>query len=216
MAVLASKIINEAAAALFDPDFVRHSEASLLTYLNAGQKQAVIFKQDVSVSNASVQLVAGVKQTITGIALLKVTCNMGTGPTRGKPIRFVSDMDAFTNRNPDWTTDTADSVVQVYMMDDRNPTVWYCYPPQPTTNMGYVEEIQSVVPSTIAATTDPIAIGDEYEDLLLSYVLFRAFSVDGKHNPYAAEKAVASWNLFVSGLGRKDMVEKIYSPKENK
>lgn len=217
MTVLASKIIGEAAEGLFDPTYVRHTEVSLLAYLNAGQKQAVIFKQDVSVSNSSVQLVAGVKQTITGIALIRAVRNMGTdGATPGKAIRFVPDMDRFTNKNPNWVTDTANAEVQIYMFDDRNPGVFYTYPPQPSSSMGYIELIQSTVPSTIATTGDAITIGDEYEDLLLNYVMSRALYVDAKHNPYAAEKAVMHWNLFVTGLGRKDLAEKINSPKENK
>lgn len=75
--ILASKIAGDAAKNLFDEAYVRFSTSDHLEFINSGQKEAVTFKADVSVSSSATKMAAGTKQSIssTGISLVKLTRN---------------------------------------------------------------------------------------------------------------------------------------------
>jgi hypothetical protein len=212
--VLASKIAEDAAKDLHDPDYDRFTQDDHLQWINDGQKEAARLKPDISITTESRVLVAGTKQELasTDISLIRIIRNMGTdGETPGTPIHFV-DIDHFSLHNPGWHTDTANATVRIYMLDDRFPRNYYVYPPQPTSNMGYVEMAVSELPADISLITGSISLDDQYERMLRDYNMFRALSINAKSSPIAQTEAVRYWNGFVTALGRQDMVEKIYSP----
>jgi len=217
--ILASKIADDAAKALFDPGYDRFDQTDdHLEWINDGQREAAKLKPDVNVTTANTLLIAGTKQVLaTGeMSLIKLVRNMGTGGTTpGKPIHFV-DMDHFSLHNPGWQTDTADAVVRVYMLDDRFPRNFYVYPQQPSSSQGYVEKITSDLPTDLALISDAINIEDQYERVLYDYDMFRALSINAKSSPIAKQEALRHWNQFVTALDRKDMVEKIVSPTARK
>jgi Family of unknown function (DUF6682) len=212
--ILASKIASDISNDLFDPDNDRFGLTDILQWINDGQRKIVELKPDANVTTGPMQLVAGTKQTLeTGdIELIKITRNMGTdGTTPGKPIHLVN-MDHFSLHNPGWQTDTVNATVRVYMIDDRNPRVFYNYPPQPTSSMGYVEKVVTAIPTDIAAIGDAITLEDQYEPMLYNYGMFRGESRNAKSSPMAQQEAVRYWNLFVTMLDKKELIEKIYSP----
>jgi hypothetical protein len=218
--ILASKIATDAAKDLHDPGFDRFVQDDHLEWINEGQREAVKLKPDVNTITDPVgkQLVAGTKQSLEEgeLSLIKLVRNMGTdGQTPGKPITFV-DMDHFSLHNPEWQTARANTVVSVYMLDDRFPREFYVYPPQPSSDQGYVERVVVKLPSDIALIGDPITIEDQYESVLYDYNMFRALSINAKSSPLAKSESLRHWNSFVTALDRKDLVEKIISPTAKK
>ncbi len=232
--VYASEIFTEVDGVVLDDNKVRWPDDEKIRYLNAGQRQAVVFKPDVYVKNEVYKLVAGTKQSIPdgsasflnpsgttineGIQLIRLVRNMGTtGLVAGAAITPVG-MDILDAYNPDWHSDTASATVKNYVFNDDDPTRFYVTPPQPSSDQGYIEAIFSAVPADLEAITGPnpydvvITLSDIYRDVLINYILHRCYAKDAALSPYNAQKATDYWNLFVLGLDRKDLVKKTYSP----
>lgn len=213
--VLASKIAADAAKVLFDTDYDRHIEADHLNYINAGQKQAVLIKPDISVSNTARIMVAGVKQSVseTAISFVRLSRNMGTnGITPGAAIRSISlgDLDMLEE---DWYTATASATIERYVFDPRDPKHFYVYPPQPSSDFGYAEQIEIVLPTAIAAIGAAISLDDIYEPVLFHYDLYRALSIDAKQSALAGAQATFHYGQFVMLLTGKEMAETKVEPK---
>lgn len=187
--MLASDLITGVSIALQDTSFVRWSIAELLIYLNQGQKEIAAFKPNASITNASVQLVQGSKQSLPsgGLVLIDVTRNMGSdGTTAGNAVRIVSRgvLDA---QIPGWHTSAlASGTVKHYVYTPLDPTRFYVYPPQPASPT-YVEIVYGKLPTDVAANADPlqlpagsISVDDVYGPALHNYMMYRAFSKDSE------------------------------------
>ncbi len=235
--ILASTIFTEADGVLLDTAKVRWPDAEKLLYLNAGQRQAVIYRPEVYTQNTTYNLATGTKQRIPdgtatyqtpagvtlpdGIQLLKVVRNMGiTGLVAGPAITPVG-MDFMDAYNPDWHSAAGSAVVKHSIYNDEDPLHFYVTPPQPAADQGYVDVIYSAVPAEVVAGVGPsyavaITIADVYRDILLNYVVFRCYAKDAALSPYNAARATEYFNLFVLGLDRKDLVRKEFSPNMKK
>jgi hypothetical protein len=205
--MLASDLITGVSIALQDTSYVRWSIAELLLYLNQGQKEIASFKPNASVTNASVQLVAGSKQSLPsgGLILIDVTRNMGAdGATPGNAIRIVSRgiLDA---QIPGWHASAlASATVKHYVYTPFDPTRFYVYPPQPGTPT-YVEIVYGKLPTDVAANGDPLAlppgsisVDDVYGPALHNYMMYRAFSKDSE----VAANAQLAQNYYTAFTGQ--------------
>lgn len=210
--VLASTIISRARTILNDTvETYQWSDADLLNYLNAAQRNIVFLKPNAYVRVASTQLVAGTKQSVTdSIGLIKLTRNMGLdGATAGKPISLVL-MEDFNYLVTTFHTDTACATVEVYAYDEDIPDTYWVYPPQPTSSMGYVEEVYEGLPANVGNTGSAITLSDIYEDTILNYMLYRAYAREVDEISDAL--ATKYYNTYVTELGRKDLVEARHHP----
>lgn len=212
---LASTLITRARGILQDSDSTSYtwSDADLLSYLDEGQRAIVFLKHNAYVVTETVQLVAGPKQSVKdGIGLIRINCNMGTdGSTRGDAVYYVPYEDmAYNNRG--WMSADSSATVEIYTYDPEEPDTFYVYPPQPTSSMGYVEEVYVGLPATLDDTTDAIVLGDIYQTSLLNYALYRAYSreVDAT----SAQMAEKYYTLYLQSLGLKTAAENTSSPKE--
>jgi hypothetical protein len=209
--VLASTIISRARGILNDTDSTSYtwSNADLLSYLNAAQRNIVFLKPETYIENEVVQLAAGTKQDVTdGIGLIKLTRNMGTGSTPGAPI-FLVPMEQFNYIVAGFHTATASATVEVYAYDKDDPAHYYVYPPQPSTP-GYVEEIHIGLPSNLSETSDAIILADIYEDALLNYILYRAYSREV--DQFSSQESQKYYGLYLNELGIKDTKESELDP----
>jgi len=224
--VLASTIFTEVSGVLYDTSAVHWTDAEKLRFLNAGQRQLVLFKPDAYAINDEYKLAAGTIQSIPdgsaaftnaaaatlveGIQFIKLTRNMGiAGLVAGDAIPVV-DMTMMDSAYPGWHAETATAAVQNYMFDERDPKHFYVYPAN--TGTGYVEAVYSGLPAAVATTATAITLSDVYQHALTDYVLFRCYGKDAALSPYNAERAVFYWNQFVEGIGRMDMAKKMESP----
>jgi hypothetical protein len=238
--IYASELFTEMDGVLLDSSKTRWTDAEKLRYLNAGQRQAVIFKPDVYTLSEVYKLAAGTKQSVpdgtnafltpTGatikecIQFLRLVRNMGiTGLVAGPSITPIG-MDFMDAYNPDWhsiTLNTPSAVVKNSIYNEEDPRHFYVTPPQPAANQGYVEAVFSAAPDDIVAAAGPsydvaITVSNVYKDILINYGLFRCYAKDAAMSPYNAARATEFWNLFVLGLDRKDLVRKEYSPNQKK
>jgi hypothetical protein len=220
--ILASAIMSDAAAVLHDEGFDRWDEATLFTGLNRGQREAAFFKPDVNAVRETVTLVAGTVQSIPtdAFAFGKILRNMGTGgDTPGLAPRMVSE-DRMNDYHPYWHSEDADTEVDFYMFDDRDPGRFMVSPPQPASGFGQIDAIFYKAPADMVKPDGDydvvINIDNIYSNVLLYYDLFWAFNKDADFSPSSAARAVAYYNLFLTALGRKDMVEGESAPEPEK
>lgn len=204
--ILASAIIDKAEIVLLDTTNIRWPQAELLGWLNDGQREICIHKPDACVQNKSVLLTAGSKQTLgagstsDAVMFLDMPRNMGTnGSTAGRAIRPVS-REILDTQNPDWHTDTQAAEVKHYTFDPRDPKHVYVWPPN--TGTGYAEMVYAAAPTDVAAVGNAISIDDIFNNTLIDYILYRAYSKDAQYAANGA-RAVAHYQAFAGALGIK-------------
>lgn len=206
-------IVTKAQTILQDVTGVRWPSSELLSWLNDGQREVVLFKPNSYVKNVAVKLVSGTKQSLPadGIQLIDIVRNMGAGGvTPGRSIR-ITMREILDAQVSNWHDDSiADIVVKHYVYSQFDPKTFYVYPPQPTVNQGYVELIYGASPAdtTLIGT---ISIDDIYQSILLDYVLYRAYSKDTE---YAADENRAAFHqaAYLASLTGKAKVETGLNP----
>lgn len=197
----AKTIIDQASVLLSDTDAIRWPSSELLGWLNAGQLELVALAPLANTKNISVQLVAGVKQSLPadGISLVDIPYNMGLGSTIGATINLVPK-EVMLKRLPGWTIAAKNSVVKHYIYTPAEPLTFYVYPPQ-TNSPSYVQLVYSAIPVTIANASvgTKITVPDHYANALLDYILYRALSKDSEYGNQDP-KAQLHYQAFVKLL----------------
>ncbi len=214
--ILASSIISDIRIDTLDEDAsnYRLTDLEILKMINNAQRFVVQHVPKANVVNDPWKLSAGILQTIPAgcIELISVDFNMGTdGTTQGAPIRII-EKEELDLLKPDWPTDTASATVQLYMFNDKDPTHFYVYPPQPSSSQGYVRGPCSKSPTDIATTATAISIDDIFQSPLYHHACFQIYSMET--DAYAPQKALAHYNACVTEIGRKDLIMKSYSPNQ--
>jgi hypothetical protein len=211
--ILASALISEMREVLFDTVVpYRWSDKSFLTKLNNAQRFIVQHVPKANVVNDAFKLSAGVVQSIPagGNELVSLDFNMGTdGLTIGAPIRIITIED-LTSLIPDWTTATASSIVQYFMFNEKDPSHFYVYPPQPASDQGYVKGPYSANPTDIASTDTAITLSDIFSNPMKMFALYETLRLET--DALALQQAVGYYNACVMEIGRKDLVMKTYNP----
>lgn len=209
---------------MLDEGYDRWEEADWLDFLNSGERQLIFFKPSSYPVTGVYQLVEGTKQDLPdgtssyqnpsasnlaqAVELIDITRNMGAaGTTPGASIHKVNPKD-LDELIPDWRSATASATVLHFMFDPNDRTKFEVYPPQPSSSMGWIETVYSAIPTEIAATGNNINLRDEYVEPLKNYMKFRAFSWDAQVSQFAYQRALDAWNLFLTQIGRKDLVER--------
>jgi hypothetical protein len=204
--ITAQSILNKAAIVLQDTTNIRWPVTELLTWLNDGQREISAMRPDVTNVIETVKLVPGTRQSLpaTGQQLLAVRRNMlSSGLAGGDAIRKVP-MDLLDSQRPGWHVEPISNVIKHYVYDPRTPRTYYVYPPANTT--AWVEIVYDAPPAMLSNVTDVISLDDEYSNMLLEYVLFRAYSKD--HDQIGnAERAMAHRQMFDSMLSAKNTVD---------
>jgi hypothetical protein len=214
--ITAESIIERAGKILADSEHVRWERADLLDWLNEGQRKIVVLKPEVNPVVSSVQLVSGTKQSIPadGIALLKVVRNLKGDDLPGKTVSII-DVQSIDALIPDWHSKPANAEVQHYIYDASTPKVFYVYPPQPETETGRVEVVYSLLPAPVSDESEAvISLPDEYDGVILDYVLYRAYSSESD-TPAGFSKAQAYYNVVLQSLGLISQVEALNNPNND-
>ena len=207
--MLASDIIDRARIVLNDADGIRWLDAEMLKWINDGQRVIALVRPDASVSNSTLALATGTKQSIPddGLRLLDVVRNT----TGGRAVRHV-DRDVLDTQNPTWHNDTSSATIKNYIYDNRDPKNFYVYPP--AASGASLNIIYSKNPTDVTTTSSAVAVADVYADPLLNYVLHRAYSKDAEF----AQNFQLSANylgIFQQMLGIKTGKDAAFSPDMN-
>ena len=210
--ILANAIISKAQVILQDTTGIRWPSDELLGWLNDGQREIVIYKPNAYIKNISHQLKPGTKQDLPpdGVQLMDLVRNMGaTGTQPGRAIRLTM-REVLDAQDPNWHLGTPSPVAVHYTYSVNDPKTFYVYPPQPTTGMTRVEMVYGASPTNIAANA-AITVDDVYQNVLLDYMLYRAYSKDSE---YTADQGRADkhQNAYLATLSGKVKVEQVSDP----
>jgi hypothetical protein len=202
----AKTIIDQASIALDDVGLLNWFEDELLIWLNLSQVEMVNLAPRTNIKNVSMQLVAGIKQTLPddGIVLLDVPYNRGLGNTGAGSAINATPRTFMNSRIPNWTIETAYHIVKRYMYNPEDPTTFYVYPPQPV-SPAYVEIVYAATPAVIANSTagTKITVGDQYRNILLNLTIAKALTKLGEKStdPLVITKALEYRALAEMELG---------------
>ena len=221
-AILGSEVIQQASVLLEDRANKTWTVEELLGWLNFGQNAIVMLRPDAKTRVRSVQLVAGTRQALASpdLRVLDIPRNMGSGDVPGRAIRFIERRE-LDLEDPDWhLAANASAVVRHWMYDQAVPNVWWCYPAQPSSNMGHVEIITSATPEPVTisgvaggASSTAIDIDDLYVNPLVAWIVYRAFSRDTEY-AQPGGKAELAQREFFQFFGIKTESDKRFRPEK--
>lgn len=205
----AKVLINRAAKAVQDPDFVRWTKEEMLAWLSEAQIAVARTPGAYSI-NRKVHLEKGTLQQLPKDAwsLLTVTRNFDEEGNPISPVRIVARalLDASV---PSWHSDPEEPLVENYLYDDRIPQEFYVYPPNDGT--GIVELIYAGIPSPITSMEDELVVDDTFIPPLMDYILYRA---NAKETDYASgiQSAAAFFSAYQQELGAAMTVRGTVTP----
>ena len=200
MTITAQSIIQTAQELLQDPDGIRWPATELVAHLNDGQREIATLRPDLFVVTAPMAI-TGVKHTLPDacVNLEEISRN-----TNGAPIRLV-DRFMLDAVEPGWMTKTASTTIKHYCYDSKEPDAFYTYPP--AESGASVDLVYSSLPVDVAApsgaaystVTGNISCKDTCKNVLIHFVLYRAWSKDAEFGGNAA-LAQANYAFFTAGL----------------
>lgn len=218
MAVTAQSIIRRVAETLNDVTSVRWPVAELVRYLNDGQREVGTYRPDALVSGATVNLVAGSKQSLpnNGIKLMDIVRNASTSQ---RAVR-MTNRQILDAQIPNWHNLAGATEILHFIYDPRDPLVFYVYPPAAASGAA-VYMIYAGTPtaitepadgSTYSNVTGNIGVPDIYANALIDYVLYRAYTKDTEYSGNAT-RATAHYQAFVNALTVEANATAVASPK---
>jgi hypothetical protein len=197
MAVAVADIITRAQTILQDVTGTRWPTAELLNWLNDSYKEIVQARPDLyPVSTPSFACVAGTRQTApTGALRMIDVVRNGSGTKRA--VRLI-DRRILDDQLPNWHSAAGVTEIQHWMFDPRTPREFLVYPP--ASSGATLEIVYSAVPAAHASATGNIAIIDSYANVMLDYILYRAYTKDAEYTANA-QRAVAHFTALQNALG---------------
>ncbi len=209
MSVPAATVLQNAITIIQDSTNVRWPLPEMVGWLNAGQREIVMSRPDANVVIGPIPLVAGTKQTVPagGFKLLDIVRNSSTnvGGTQ-RPVRLVQ-REILDAQLPGWHSMPPAIDVVHYTFDDRDPSVFYTYPPATAGNN--VDGIYSAYPTDVpipaagaalSTVTQNISVLDTFANALTDYILYRAYSKDAQYAGNG-QRAMAHFQAFANALG---------------
>lgn len=214
MPISVSDITKGVGTLLLDEDHIRWPVAEIIRWGNEAMG-AILNRHPQAFSRTVVMsLVAGTKQEIpaSGVALLDVVRNMAAdGVTPAGAIRR-SDRQQLDDADPNWHMMKPKTAVRHFMHDDRQPTVFYVYPP---VNAGVKAEIvHTFLPAQVAETDEDgeFDCRREYTEAVVNYICYRCLAKDAD---FAQGQLAASYyQAFEAALGVKTQAQMAASPNQ--
>ena len=213
MSFTALNYIEDAAELYSDIAYDRISTTTWIKYLNAAIRTLVLVRPDSGAVTESVQLVAGIKQTLptAALRLLDITRNMGTdGSTAGKIIT-PSKRAHIDYANLLWPAGTGETYIENFSYDNNVPDIYYVTPPVHDSTNVYVEMSSSQLPTTITATGDTVGVNDIFFEPIVQYMLYKAYAADDEGVEF--DKAQAFMANFFSLLQVETQTSKAQGPE---
>lgn len=207
MTISAQSIIRRAVETLQDTTSIRWPVNELVRHLNDGQREVVLYRPDSMVTNATVNCVAGSRQTLPpdGAKLVEVIRNAAAGTSK-KAVR-MTNREILDAQIPGWHNLAGVNEVLHFMYDPRDPKTFYVYPP--ATTSAQLDIVYSAYPTDIAEPADGslytavsgnVSLPDIYGNALLDFILYRSYSKDSEYAGNA-QRAQAHYAAFANALG---------------
>ncbi|WP_431786955.1 DUF6682 family protein [Vibrio harveyi] len=203
--ILAKVIIERAALLLEDDTHDIWSAAELLTWVDDAITCVINNRPDAYVKRTVVDLKEGTYQSLPDDAmmLIRVTRNMSTHTSiTGLPLDVLDD------QNPTWRTPVMASVVEHYVYSDKDPKHFEVFPS--VAEGVQIELDYGAMPPDVTAEDQQIPLGKEYINILVDWVLYRAWSKDDE--AANLNKATVHFQAFSQALGIKSQMQQAIMP----
>ncbi len=214
-------VISKAQTLLKDATGVRWPVLELQGWLNDAYREIVIFRPDSNAKTGTYACVAGPRQQITSTfaaatQLLDVVRNVASSAAKS-PVKLITRQ-TLDDMDRSWYGNTGAVTIERYAFDPRLPREFLVYPPAAVG--AQLEIIYSSVPAAHtltqaqlenSATTEVIRIDDSFGNVLIDYVMYRAYSKDTEI-PAGVGRATAHYQAFQNGLGVKGQTEAAAQP----
>ena len=225
-------IVDEVRAQLLDENVSnqRWSDAEMLRYVNAAQRQIVVFLPEANIIEFrfAPSIANGARQTLPADAVKFIQVRSGFDNENSIPgpnMRYV-ELDAMDAFMPLWqyslggqpnipvVEDEYEFVhYEHYMHDPREPKVFYLYP-LPDNNSQDILVIYSQLPPDLGSLASALVLTDEYQNAMIDYVMFRAMFKDGRYG-VTDRRSRELWDNFRASLGLKIQMEVRADAKTN-
>ena len=194
MALTAQNIIDRSSMIIQDLTNVRWPLTELTNWLNDSRRELAVVRPDIYSTMATKTLDAGAKQSLPadGLRLMDVPRN-----TSGAAIT-VTQRGFLDQQNPGWHQMTGSATVKHFMVDERNPSTFWVYPP--ATSAASVELIYQKAPTDYTTSSTLSAYEELYGGAMVDYICYRAFSKDSEYAGNA-QRALAHYQQFANALG---------------
>ena len=217
MAYTAQAFVQRFMDATNDPTNVRWTTPKVIRYANDGQRDIALYRPDAFTTNTVFTCAVGSKQALPAGAtkLLSITRNGDNGRVVTPIKRELLDASV-----PLWHSTTPSALIMHTIYDERDPLVFYVYPPATNTatlQMQYANvPVDIATPSSdfLAGVSGNLSVGDLFVNALLDYVLFRAYSEEAEYagDPVRASAALAR---YANALGIEIKSTLMFSPNQN-
>lgn len=212
-----------------DASNLRWSDAEILSYINAGQRQIVMLVPEANIASETVALADAVRQTLPsgGIKFISLE-NDNDNDNPGPAVRIV-EQDALSSAFPEWEyaghqsthmnyptfeDEHTEFFFEHFFHDPREPKAYYLFPPTdgetPDVLLKY-----SKLPTALGTLAGTFALGDEYLNAEIEYVTYRCLMKDGRYSASTARRQEL-WNNFLRALGLKVEAEAKADPATNR
>ena len=180
-----------------DAQKVRWTESERIDWFNDGAREIVLRRPSARAVNELLPLSEGTyQQCAQGTSqLLNVVRNIASTGKAGRAIG-ITDLQQMDRADPDWHSATPGITLQ-YMVDERNPTAFYVYPP--AIEGALVEVLVAAPPPEVTASTDFIDMRVEFINAILNWAVYRCHTKDSEYS----QGAVASlhYQAFTDAIG---------------
>ena len=195
------QLIRNVAKTLNDPEHVRWKIEDLVAYLNAGCMEVCRVRPEASETSVVLNLTQGTRQSIrpTDLQLIRVIRNVPSG----RAVRMVATemLDAVL---PSWHSAPRADDVREYGWDQREPRVFWVYPPARETSKLECAVSKQPTPVSVPANLanpvyDPFPLSDRYAQPVEAWMLYRAYMQDTGAG--STQKAQTWSQYFYHALG---------------
>ena len=203
-------VLKDTSYMLTDEGAVRWSKSILLNWFNEAQSALVVRRPDSLAANESFSCGAGTKQNLPaiGLRLIDITRVMGGGAiTRVSRARIDSHIS-------DWHALPETSDIHHYIYDDRDPKIFYTYPPATagtSIEIIYSKAPEKIVISDFSTDTQVLSVDDIYANAIQEYILYKAWMKDAETAGNTG-RAQAHFTQFRNAIGDKSEADAMMSP----
>lgn len=219
--VKVTDLIIRAQTILQDTTSTRWPAVELQNWINDAYREIILIRPDANSSTGSFTCAAGTRQKLStqfasALRLIDVVRNIAPSSSK-KAVRAI-DRRVLDDQRRTWHAETASVDVQHFMFDPRLPKEFLVYPP--ATTLAQLEVVYSSVPTghnltetqlNDAATTDTIGLDDSYANVILDYMLYRAYSKDAEYAANA-QRATNHYQALQAAIGVKTQVDVAINP----
>ena len=214
MTITAQSIVQRVVDISQDKTSIRWPVNEIIRAINDAQREIALYRPDAMVTNATLALVAGSKQTLpsNGTKLIDIPRNTGGGAIR------LTNREILDAQTPGWYQLTGVLNPVHYMYDIRDPKVFYVY--QPAIVGASLEIVYSAVPTPVGevadgslftAVTGNLSVPDIYANAVVDFALFKIYLKDAEYAGNAA-RAQNHYTMFGNALGAEFKALATFAP----